>query len=234
MNPLPLREISLFGAIVTNDAVLLKEQMYHTEQVNIDATPSLATCRYFLTDNSNINNQTPLQVAIMMNRPSIIKTLTTLQDTRFTDQLKSTIPSTSLARFSKSIINTVLSFLKTKVSIDQNNDGWTALMFATLHNPTAIPALIESGADVNLQSIKGTTALMFAAQHNPTAIPALIASGADVNLQNNKGTTALMFAAQHSPTAIPAFVAAGADVNLRGTALMYDALSNPSLDCGRC
>ena len=78
MNPLPLREISLFGAIVNNDPDLLKEQMYHTDQVNIDATPSSATCHYFRTNNLNIDKQTPLQVAITMNRPSLIKTLTTL------------------------------------------------------------------------------------------------------------------------------------------------------------
>ena len=215
MNPLPLREISLFGAIVNNDAVLLKEQMYHTDQVNIDATPSSATCHYFRTNNSNINNQTPLSFAIKMNRHSIIKTLTTLQDTRFTDQLKSTIPLTSLARFSKSIINAVVSFLKTKASIDQTNDGWTALMVATQYNLAAIPPLIEAGADVNLQTNDGWTALMMAAQYSQSAVQPLIAAGADVNLQDNYGWTAIMIATHYNPDAIPALIESNADVNLQ-------------------
>ena len=54
MNPLPLREISLFGVIVNNDTTLSKEQMYHTDQVNLNATPSSATRHYFRTHDLNM------------------------------------------------------------------------------------------------------------------------------------------------------------------------------------
>ena len=91
----------------------------------------------------------------------------------------------------------------------QNNEGMTALMYAT--NPPAwddpnygkivMHMLINEGeADVNSQDEKGWTALMYAAlRDSKNAVEKmriLINNGADVNIKDYTGWTALMFAIQ--------------------------------------
>ena len=91
----------------------------------------------------------------------------------------------------------------------QNNDGMTALMFATdppawknpIYGERVMHMLINEGeADVNSQDRKGWTALMYAALRDSKNAVAkmhiLINNGADVNIKDYTGWTALMFAIQ--------------------------------------
>ena len=58
---------------------------------------------------------------------------------------------------------------------------------------TTIQILIDKGADVSAQDLKGQTALMLAASEvYDTTIQILIDKGADVNAQDSEGQTALM------------------------------------------
>ena len=87
----------------------------------------------------------------------------------------------------------------------RDNDGGTALMWATHGGHTAIvKALIDKGADIDAKDTNGDTALMNAAFVGHKAIvEALLDKGADVTAKNKKGWTALKWAtrAPH-PTAI--------------------------------
>lgn len=82
----------------------------------------------------------------------------------------------------------------------QNDDGFTALMFAcytSMKNCVeVVKKLIESGADINIQNKHGYTALMLATlslnSNSAEIIDVLIDAGADVNIKNNKNDTALI------------------------------------------
>ena len=77
-------------------------------------------------------------------------------------------------------------------------DGETALMCAAEENsnPDIIVALLEAGANPDLQDEDGQTALMIAADesHNPQIIIALINGGADISLTDYSGRTAYDYA----------------------------------------
>ena len=56
-------------------------------------------------------------------------------------------------------------------------------------------ALLQHGADINLQTSDGFTALMLAAATgHEHVVDSLLRQGAEVDLQSSKGVTALMFA----------------------------------------
>jgi len=78
----------------------------------------------------------------------------------------------------------------------QNNDGWTALMWATHYGyPEFAKLLIDKGADINAQNNKGLTALGTASVRGKTkAAKLLIEEGADINVQDTWGHTALEWA----------------------------------------
>lgn len=67
-----------------------------------------------------------------------------------------------------------LNFILNKADIDinkQNQDGWTALMFAAYsNNAGAVQVLLERGADIKLRNIYHKTALDIAAQANNTDV----------------------------------------------------------------
>ena len=110
--------------------------------------------------------------------------------------------------------------------------GQTALHFAAYNDkPVTLKALIEAGADVNAQSIKGCTPLSFAAQEdNPIIVMELIKAGADVNLARHDSTTPLHRAAQHGHEGCAAvLIHAGADIHRRtemGTTPIKLAIDN--------
>ena len=64
----------------------------------------------------------------------------------------------------------------------QDNEGWTALMYASGAglkdrkdvNPEVVPLLIKAGADVNAQDNKGYTALKWASREGHTDIVKLL------------------------------------------------------------
>jgi ankyrin repeat protein len=80
----------------------------------------------------------------------------------------------------------------------QNEDGWTALMFAATFNttPEVIRMLIEAGADVEVRTEAGWTPLMSATiTENPEVIGMLIEAGADIEARSRlDGSTALISA----------------------------------------
>ena len=78
----------------------------------------------------------------------------------------------------------------------QDNEGWTALMWALEYGHTeVVKLLIEEGADVNAKDKKGFTALMYSSREGNTEIvKLLIEAGADVNAKDKDGFTAFMWA----------------------------------------
>ena len=80
---------------------------------------------------------------------------------------------------------------------DKDNSGATALIRAVEDGPiVAIRALVEAGADVNVQTATGYSALLVAlgANHRDGRIEYLIEHGADVKAHDKEGQTALMLA----------------------------------------
>ena len=111
--------------------------------------------------------------------------------------------------------------LQARANINQqNNNGWTALMYAcyseTPHNDL-VRLLIQSGADISIKSSKlQRTALMVAAERGHTSIVQyLLDEGAPVNTQDVYGITSLMTASQegHSEV-VRVLINYGADVNI--------------------
>jgi len=82
-----------------------------------------------------------------------------------------------------------------------------------------VQALIDHGADINLQSDQGTTALMLAAARDDADfIKPLLDAGAAVNAQDKLGRTALMVAAESfrlEMVKARTLIAAGADLTIR-------------------
>ena len=68
-------------------------------------------------------------------------------------------------------------------------DGWTALMIASLNGHTAIvEILLKHDANINVKSNNGCTALILASQDGYKEIVALLLKhGADVNAKDNAG-----------------------------------------------
>ncbi len=105
--------------------------------------------------------------------------------------------------------------------------GLTALMVAAgkqdpiIH--TNVSALIEAGADVNLQDEAGFTALMYAAYFNYyEVVKAILDAKPDVNMQDNYGRTALMLAVVNEndidPQVVKALIDAGARADIKDNA----------------
>jgi len=123
----------------------------------------------------------------------------------------------------------------TNLDASDQDDGYTALMEATVNNCTEMARLlIDAGADVDLVDQNGWTALIYSARYNsPEIARLLIDAGADVDLVTQDGSTALMFAAvSNRPEIARLLIAAGANVDLvnqnGSTALIYAAKYNCS------
>lgn len=102
----------------------------------------------------------------------------------------------------------------------QNEYKRSPLMLAAKCGYTdLVKALIEAGADLNLQDTGGNTALIEVSadeQEGPNTEIAkiLIEAGADVNLKNNHGETSLLYITHyHEPEIVQLLIDKGADLN---------------------
>lgn len=79
---------------------------------------------------------------------------------------------------------------------EKDNDGWTALMFASSNGDLEIvKLLLTKGANVNIKDNDGRTALMYASYNGYFEIvKCLINNGADVYAKDNGDTTVLHYA----------------------------------------
>ncbi|MEM4367218.1 MAG: ankyrin repeat domain-containing protein, partial [Candidatus Anstonellales archaeon] len=78
------------------------------------------------------------------------------------------------------------------VNVQDNNNGWTALMLAAeKEHEGIVEMLIKAGAKLDLQNKDGETALMLAAEKEHEGIVEMLRKeGADPFIVNNKGNTA--------------------------------------------
>uniref|UniRef100_UPI0037E73765 KN motif and ankyrin repeat domain-containing protein 3 n=1 Tax=Semicossyphus pulcher TaxID=241346 RepID=UPI0037E73765 len=93
------------------------------------------------------------------------------------------------------------------VNAKASQAGQTALMLAVSHGrQEMVRALLECGADVNVQDDEGSTALMCASEHGRAEIVKLLLEqpGCDISIVDNDGSNALSIAleASHNDTAV--------------------------------
>ncbi|XP_054912745.1 KN motif and ankyrin repeat domain-containing protein 3 isoform X1 [Poeciliopsis prolifica] len=93
------------------------------------------------------------------------------------------------------------------VNAKASQAGQTALMLAVSHGrQEMVQALLECGADVNVQDDEGSTALMCASEHGRAEIVKLLLEqpGCDISIVDNDGSNALSIAleAAHNDTAV--------------------------------
>ena len=70
---------------------------------------------------------------------------------------------------------------------------WTALHYAAVNNPSAVPILLEANAEVNVMDGGNQSPLFYAARNNyREAVIALCAAGADPYLGKSKLTDSLV------------------------------------------
>ncbi|KAK5930637.1 hypothetical protein CgunFtcFv8_026857 [Champsocephalus gunnari] len=98
-------------------------------------------------------------------------------------------------------------FSKGNVNAKASQAGQTALMLAVSHGrQEMVRALLDCGADVNVQDDEGSTALMCASEHGRAEIVKLLLEqpGCDISIVDNDGSNALSIAleASHNDTAV--------------------------------
>uniref|UniRef100_A0A3Q0RY51 KN motif and ankyrin repeat domains 3 n=1 Tax=Amphilophus citrinellus TaxID=61819 RepID=A0A3Q0RY51_AMPCI len=98
-------------------------------------------------------------------------------------------------------------FSQGNVNAKASQAGQTALMLAVSHGrQEMVRALLECGADVNVQDDEGSTALMCASEHGRTEIVKLLLEqpGCDISIVDHDGSNALSIAleASHNDTAV--------------------------------
>ncbi|XP_028259388.1 KN motif and ankyrin repeat domain-containing protein 3 isoform X2 [Parambassis ranga] len=98
-------------------------------------------------------------------------------------------------------------FSQGNVNAKASQAGQTALMLAVSHGRLEmVQALLECGADVNVQDDEGSTALMCASEHGRAEIVKLLLEqpGCDISIMDNDGSNALSIAleAAHNDTAV--------------------------------
>jgi ankyrin repeat protein len=109
--------------------------------------------------------------------------------------------------------------LNPKISINQqNNRGYTALMYAARNGSTnVVKKILGAKGAVDLQNEEGHTALILATVDGFVGtMEALLAAGAKRDLQNCKGMTALMYASRNGHIeAARLLLGSGANPNLQ-------------------
>ena len=100
------------------------------------------------------------------------------------------------------------------VNVRINGDDWPPLISAiTFENLSAVKALIDAGADINLASKNGGTPLHFS---NGAVTQTLLEHGAKVNACNNRGWTPLHSAAFFGRVdAVKMFLSGGAELSAK-------------------
>ena len=100
------------------------------------------------------------------------------------------------------------------VNVRINGDDWPPLISAiTVENLSAVKALIDAGADINLASKNGGTPLHFS---NGAVTQTLLEHGAKVNACNNRGWTPLHSAAFFGRVdAVKMFLSGGAELSAK-------------------
>ncbi|XP_028977270.2 KN motif and ankyrin repeat domain-containing protein 3 [Esox lucius] len=98
-------------------------------------------------------------------------------------------------------------FGRGNVNAKASQAGQTALMLAVSHGrQEMVRALLDCGADVNVQDDEGSTALMCASEHGRAEIVSLLLEqpGCDISIVDNDGSNALSIAleASHNDTAV--------------------------------
>ncbi|KAJ7993347.1 hypothetical protein DPEC_G00271480 [Dallia pectoralis] len=98
-------------------------------------------------------------------------------------------------------------FSRGNVNSKASQAGQTALMLAVSHGrQEMVRALLDCGADVNVQDDEGSTALMCASEHGRAEIVSLLLEhpGCDISVVDNDGSNALSIAleASHNDTAV--------------------------------
>ncbi|KAM8822262.1 KN motif and ankyrin repeat domain-containing protein 3-like, partial [Synchiropus picturatus] len=92
-------------------------------------------------------------------------------------------------------------FSKGNVNAKASQAGQTALMLAVSHGrQEMVLALLECGADVNVQDDEGSTALMCASEHGRAEIVKVLLEqpGFDISIVDNDGSNALSIALEAS------------------------------------
>ena len=114
-------------------------------------------------------------------------------------------------------IETIQVLLQRRVSINARDSklGVTTLMSAVENHQTeVVRLLLNDGANVNIQDVRGNTALMGASLKGETAIVSdLLKQGAKVNIENDDAETAIFYAVVNGRTdIIKLLIESGADV----------------------
>ncbi len=129
----------------------------------------------------------------------------------------------------------IIKALAEKGINQQDEEGYSALMYAAQKNPDekAIKVLLKAGANINaVNNIRATALLLSATNENNAVLKTLLDSGADVKIKRGDGTTVLMIVALFSGNSesIKWLLKKGVDVNAKTnegwTALMYATRSN--------
>ncbi len=159
-------------------------------------------------DTKDINGNTPLIYSIAMaQEPFAVFLIKNNADINLMNKNGQTALSIAKQNNLTSIVQIIASKILVRYLKDlpplleninsQTSDGKSALDIATfLYNDiNAVRALIDLGANVNVQDNNGTTPLMHAVEYNrPEILRLLIARGADINHKNKLGDSALMYA----------------------------------------
>ncbi|GBG35067.1 Ankyrin repeat domain-containing protein 17, partial [Hondaea fermentalgiana] len=119
------------------------------------------------------------------------------------------------------------ALLDAAVTADKRTPLLCALDPSSGGQPAIAQWLVEQGAKLDLQDVKGWTALMIACSDGqPDTAQMIIQRGAKLDLQNNEGRTALMIACSYDqPDTVQMLIQRGAKLDLQdkegSTALMF-------------
>ena len=110
----------------------------------------------------------------------------------------------------------------------QNNNGWTALMFASRNgHHQVVELLLSKDPDINIQNNDGVTALMTASGNgHHQVVELLLSKDPDINIQNNDGWTVLMDTSSNGHhQVVELLLSKNPNINIQNnydwTALMY-------------
>lgn len=115
------------------------------------------------------------------------------------------------------------------VRATDGGDNYIPLIYALSGDGTSLNYLLDKGADIDFQTVKGVTALMVAAfRGDEKKTRLLLNRKASVNIKCREGQTALMWAAFRNSDCSPQLLDHMADLNVRDnegkTALMWAAI----------